>query len=61
MADATARHIGSEIQISTCGEILITGSIPYPFTEGFLSFPIGSDQARAVEIADNITAAITCN
>ncbi|WP_420396429.1 hypothetical protein [Nioella sp.] len=61
MTDATTRNIGSEIQISTCGEILITGPIPYPFTEGILSFPIGSDQTRAVEIADNITSAITCD
>lgn len=61
MADATTRNIGSEIQISTCGDILITGPIPYPFTEGILSFPIGADQARAMEIAENITSAISCN
>ena len=61
MADATTRNIGSEIQISSCGEILITGPVPYPFTEGILSFPIGSDQARAIAIADNITTALFCD
>jgi len=61
MADATTRNIGSEIQISTCGEILITAPVPYPFTEGVLSFPVGSDQARAVDIADNITTALSCD
>ena len=61
LAETTTRNVGGEIQISSCGEILIAASVPYPFTEGFLSFPIGADRDRAVDIADNIASAISCD